>query len=570
MEDAFWYGATHPNERIGLIAATYADARDTMVEGSSGLLSIVPAPCLFAWNRSLGELILWNGARYKLFAATEPERLRGPQHSRLYCDELAAWEYPETWDQAMFGLRLGQRPRTIIATTPKPTSLIRRIFADPHTHVTSGSTFDNAANLAPSALANLKAKYEGTRLGRQELNAEILDDVPGALWTRVMIDAARARCVLPDMARIVVAIDPSGARDADDEEADSIGIVVAGKGVDGRGYVLADRSCKLSPAAWGARAVDAYREFAADAIVAERNFGGAMVEHVIRTADPKAPYREVVASRGKIVRAEPVSALYEQGLVSHIGQMPELEDQMCNMGTAGYVGDGSPDRLDAMVWALTELMLGDQSGTQIIHVENLLLEGAPIHPPTHCQIVFCTVATSLKTGQPHDTLGAVFWSWDQNSSFPLTILDWDLSPIEGDWATRWVPSLAARLDVFARQYGAHYGTGGIWAEKRGSGVVVLEMANRQGLHACEIDTDLTKMGTQEKAAAVAGYVAANRIKMIAPAYEKSLLYKGVDRNQLLGQIRACRIGAKDAQPEEELLTAFLDGAMIACGNRSGW
>ena len=570
MEDAFWYGATHPNERIGLIAATYADARDTMVEGSSGLLSIVPAPCLFAWNRSLGELILWNGTRYKLFAATEPERLRGPQHSRLYCDELAAWEYPETWDQAMFGLRLGQRPRTIIATTPKPTPLIRRIFADPHTHVTSGSTFDNAANLAPSALANLKAKYEGTRLGRQELNAEILDDVPGALWTRVMIDAARARRALPDMARIVVAIDPSGARDASDEEADSIGIVVAGKGVDGRGYVLADRSCKLSPAAWGARAVDAYREFAADAIVAERNFGGAMVEHVIRTADPQAPYREVVASRGKVVRAEPVSALYEQGLISHIGLMPELEDQMCNMGTAGYVGDGSPDRLDAAVWALTELMLKDPHGTQIIHADKLLLDGAPRDALSHCQFIFVTVSTHLKTGKPENAIAAVWWAMDEKSHWPLTVLDWDITPLEGDWANRWLPSLIDKAEEFARSYNAHFGVGGLWAEKRGAGVIVIEQARRRGVPAHEIDTDLTKMGAQEKAASVSGYVAVDKIKLLRPAYDRSCMYRGVERNHLLGQLSSIRLGAKEDQPEQELLTAFLDGVMIACGSRRGW
>ena len=271
------------------------------------------------------------------------------------CDELAAWPDPDAWDQLMFGLRLGKRPRVVVTTTPRPTALVRGILADADTVVTTGSTFENAANLAPSAVATLRRKYEGTRLGRQELEGEVLEDMPGALWTMAMIDAARVT-VAPEMQRIVVAVDPSGQ--GDDGQGDSIGIVVAGLGVDGRGYILADRSCDMSPAGWGARAVDAYREFSADRIVAERNFGGAMVEHVIRTVDRNVSYSEVTASRGKAARAEPVAALYEQGRVSHMGVFAGLEDQMCAMGSSGYAGKGSPDLLDAAVWALTELMLG--------------------------------------------------------------------------------------------------------------------------------------------------------------------------------------------------------------------
>ena len=362
MEDAAWYGAQHSNERIALVAATYADARDTMVEGQSGLLSCLAPSMISAWNRSLGELLLANGTRYKLFAATEPNRLRGPQHHRAYCDELAAWEYPETWDQLLFGLRLGTNPRVVIATTPRPTPLMRRLIEDAGTVITRGSTYENADNIAATVLAKLKEKYEGTRLGRQELNAELIDEVQGALWTRGMIDESRKPIRLPDMDRIVVAIDPSGARGVDDESADSIGIVVAGKGVDGRGYILADRSCKMSPAGWGQRAVAAYHEFKADRIIAERNYGGAMVEHVVKTTDPNVAYTEVVASRGKVVRAEPIAALYEQKRISHVAaeDMTALEDQMCEMASSGYLGEGSPDRLDAAVWALTELMLGDE------------------------------------------------------------------------------------------------------------------------------------------------------------------------------------------------------------------
>jgi phage terminase large subunit-like protein len=315
-----------------------------MVEGESGLLAVC-----WAGDRTVnGDLlgrpsyepskrrVTWaNGAVATLFSAEEPERLRGPQHEAMWCDELAAWKYlRETWDMAMFGLRLGDKPRVCITTTPKPVPLLKEIIADPKTVVTRGSTFDNAGNLAPTFLKAIKDKYEGTRLGRQELEAEIIDDLPGALWTRADLDKTRVRNA-PEMVRIVVSVDPSGTRGSSDE-GDSIGIVVAGKGVDGRAYVLADRSCKLSPAGWGRRSVEAYHEFSADRVVAERNFGGAMVEHVIKTTDKNVSYKEVTASRGKVARAEPVAALYEQG---------------------------SPDRADALVWAITELMLDDTGYT---------------------------------------------------------------------------------------------------------------------------------------------------------------------------------------------------------------
>jgi phage terminase large subunit-like protein len=355
-EDVAYYGFRHAGSRIAIVAPTYSDARDTCVEGDSGLLGVLPPEMVDTWNRSLGELILVNGTRYKLFSADEPDRLRGPQHHRAWCDELAAWTKPDAWDQMLFGLRLGQNPQAVVTTTPKPVPLVRRIAQDARTRLTRGKTRDNAANLAPSALAQLEARYAGTRLGRQELDAEILDDIAGALWTRGMIDAALEPVTVPQMQRVVVAIDPSGTG-GDDDTGDSIGIVVAGKGTDGRAYILADRTCKLSPAGWGRVAVEAYRDFKADRIVAERNFGGAMVAHVIRTSDPKAAYSEVTASRGKVVRAEPVAALYEQGRVTHVQPMPDLEDQFCQMTGDGYVGEGSPDRADAAVWALTDLML---------------------------------------------------------------------------------------------------------------------------------------------------------------------------------------------------------------------
>ena len=354
--------------RVALIAPTQGDARDVMIEGESGIMSICPNSNRPTFEPSKRRLTWPNGAIATLFSAEEADRLRGPQHDGLWADELAAWKGARNaWDMAMLGLRIGQRPQAIVTTTPKPTpllcALIKRAGRD--VVVTRSTTYANRDNLAGSFFSQIIRQYEGTRLGRQELNAEILDDFPGALWTRAILDRANAPVSVPEMWRIVVAVDASGARGADDELADSIGIVVAGKGLDGRAYVLADRSCKLSPAGWGRRAVEAYRDFKADRVVYERNYGGAMIEHVLRTADRSIACKEVVASRGKVVRAEPIAALYEQGRVSHVAAFAELEDQQCLMTSDGYRGDGSPDRVDALVWALSELMLIEKGAFDI-------------------------------------------------------------------------------------------------------------------------------------------------------------------------------------------------------------
>jgi phage terminase large subunit-like protein len=351
------WAATGAAKRIGLIAPTAADCRDVLVEGPSGILATAPSWCAPDYEPSKRRITWPNGATALLFSAEEPERLRGPNLDALFCDELGAWQNAEqTWNMAQMCLRIGRRPRTVITTTPRPLKLLKNLIArdGQGVVVTRGSTYDNAANLAPGFLAEIKARYEGTRLGRQELNAELLEDVPGALWSREMVERARYDGAIPDLVRVVVAIDPSGT--SGNDNGDSVGIVVAGVGRDGLGYVLADLTVKASPAQWGAIAVNAYHHYRADRIIAERNFGGAMVEHVIRSVDPLVPYRDVTASRGKIARAEPIAALYEQNRVRHCGNLSALEDQMCAMTGNGYAGDGSPDRADALVWALTELM----------------------------------------------------------------------------------------------------------------------------------------------------------------------------------------------------------------------
>lgn len=351
---------------IALVAETQKDLEEVMVPR---LLKIYPpgeAPSV----RFKPVRLLWpSGAIALGYNGTEPNQLRGPEFDTAWVDELAKYRYArETWDMLQFTMRSGTDPRVLVTTTPRPIPVLKEIIADPGTVISKGSTFDNAANLAPAFLAKIRDRYEGTRLGRQELNAEVLDDQPGALWTRADLDKHRRRFdAIPDMQRIVVAVDPSGSAGAEDD-GDSQGIVVAGRGVDGRAYVLADMSCKLSPNGWGRRAVDAYRgawsptpeRHRADRVVAEKNYGGAMVESTIHTVDDTVSYKGVDATRGKVVRAEPVAALYEQGRVSHVGSFPDLEDQMCQIGPTGYVGEGSPDRADALVWALTELMLEDQ------------------------------------------------------------------------------------------------------------------------------------------------------------------------------------------------------------------
>ncbi|MBL4716962.1 MAG: DNA-packaging protein [Erythrobacter sp.] len=353
-EDVAWFGCANAESRIAIVAPTIGAARDVCVEGESGLLSVLPKVCVKTWNRSMGELVLWNGTIFKTYSATEPETLRGPQHHRAWGDEVAAWPEPETWDQLLFGLRLGANPQAVLTTTPKPSPLIRGILKTEGAMITRGSTFDNEANLPAGTLARLRDRYEGTRLGPQELFAELLEDIEGALWNAAEIDRQRVRA-MPDLKRIVVSVDPSGTKGAG--EGDDIGIVAAGIGTDGCYYVLEDASCNLSPDGWAGRVKQTYDKWKADRVVAERNFGGAMVESVLRTAAgaSELPIRMVTASRGKIARAEPIAALYEQEKVCHVGEFKRLEDQLCAMTPSGYVGEGSPDRADALVWTLTEL-----------------------------------------------------------------------------------------------------------------------------------------------------------------------------------------------------------------------
>jgi phage terminase large subunit-like protein len=352
---------------IHLVASTAGDARDVMVQGESGLLNCFPPEQRPNYEPSKRLITFHNGAVARLFSADEPERLRGPQCEAFWADELAAWRFlQEAWDNLQFGFRLGNDPRGIITTTPKPLPLLKDLIADRHTAVTRASSYENRANLAPAFFDSIIKKYEGTRLGRQELMAELLEDVPGALWTMARIDAARIRSqdvVQEALLRVVVAIDPAVSSN---EQSAETGIIVAALTRTMHVIVLVDLTIKASPLEWAKVVVDAYVRHKCDRVVAEVNNGGDLVESNLRGVAPNLPYRSVRASRGKTIRAEPAAALYEQGRVHHVGNFPMLEEQMCSWSPAS--GQRSPDRMDALVWALYDLVIDPEEQTQAVQI----------------------------------------------------------------------------------------------------------------------------------------------------------------------------------------------------------
>jgi len=336
--------------RWAVVAPTFSDARDTCVEGESGLQSVLNRyRMIHRWNRSLGELDLRNGSKIKLFSAEEPERLRGPQHHGAWCDELAAWRYDDAWTQLQFGLRLGQTPQTVVTTTPKPRKLLRSLIDRDTSIVTTGSTFENADNLSPAALEELRTLYDGTRTGRQELHGELLDDVEGALWTWKMIDDYRVTHTPDDVVRRYVAVDPAVTFT---RESDETGIITASITSNGHIYVERDATTRDTVDGWARSVCIEYDRAQADAVIVESNQGGDMNESIIKSVDPTVNVRLVNATRGKRLRAEPVAALAEQGKIHHVGAFPDLEEQMTSWTPEDKQ---SPDRLDALVHAVTAL-----------------------------------------------------------------------------------------------------------------------------------------------------------------------------------------------------------------------
>jgi phage terminase large subunit-like protein len=374
----------HGARRVALVGATAADARDVMVEGPAGVIARSPPEFRPRYEPSKRRVTWPNGALASTYSADKPAQLRGPEHDTAWADEVAKWRYREAWDTMQLGLRLGVDPRCVATTTPRPIKLIRELRNDPDTVVTRGHTFENAANLASRFLKRVKKKYAGTRLGRQELYAELLDAVAGALWDMETIDLHRVRRAPETLPWCVVAVDPQGTHDEDDDEGAETGIVVVAGDEQQHGYVLEDVTISGSPGEWGARVVTNFLKFQADAVVVEVNHGGDMVKHVVETAAKDyevvdeygkptgkvgvhVNVEEVRASRGKAVRAEPVAALYEQGRMHHVGMLADLEDQMCTW----VPGDKSPDRMDAVVWGVTWGMLDEMGPVEIVEQPRL-------------------------------------------------------------------------------------------------------------------------------------------------------------------------------------------------------
>lgn len=349
--------------RIALIGETYHDIRDVMIEGNSGILSVHARWERPQWNSSLRKLEWRNGIIAQAFSASDPESIRGSQFGAAWCDEICKWKEMEyCWDMLQFALRLGSSPRQMITTTPKPSKFLDKLLSDPHVIVDRSSTRENSANLAAGFIEYIENKYGGTAIGRQELEAEILDDDGSALWNRQLIKNAFAKPLLP-WRRIVIAVDPpasSGARSA------ACGIVGVGHDANGTCFVICDASVeKASPMHWASAVVNTYHRLEADVIIAENNQGGEMIEAVLHTVDPTLAVRSVRATRNKWTRAEPVAMLYEQGRVKHAMAFRELEDEMCNFALDGTSDGHSPDRVDALVWAISELELQSKQKPRI-------------------------------------------------------------------------------------------------------------------------------------------------------------------------------------------------------------
>lgn len=352
-------------KRIGLIGPTAADVRDVMIEGESGLIAIAPPKMRPFYEPSKRRLVWPNGAMAFAYSADEPDRLRGPQHDAIWADELASWRYPECWDMAKMGLRLGNNPRAVITTTPRPRQFLRELVADGLTHVTKGATFDNKKNLPEAFFKDILARYQGTRLGAQELTAHILDDMPGVLWKQSSLDYQRVEHGPKEYDRVVVAVDPAVTAGLGSDET---GIIVVGRKAH-KGYVIDDFSGHYPPEVWSVLVKDAYYKYRAQCVVAETNQGGDLVKSILKVCAPELKIKKVFASKDKATRAEPISALYSRGLIHHIGPFKKLEDQMCLLDLTDR--RVSPDRIDALVWGFTDLFLTNSTqNVSVSHINN--------------------------------------------------------------------------------------------------------------------------------------------------------------------------------------------------------
>jgi phage terminase large subunit-like protein len=549
------------SRRIAMVAATASDCRDVLIEGDSGILSCAPK-----WNRPEYEptkrRLTWsNGAIATAYSADESERLRGPQFDAAICDELGAWRYAESWDMLMLGLRLGTNPRCVVATTPKPTRLIRDLVAreGKDVAVTRGRTKENEANLAPQFLKTIVARFQGTRLGRQELDGELLLDTPNALWSHENLDDTRVESA-PPMQRIVVGVDPSGSSA---EDADECGIVVSGLGVDSELYVLADLSARMSPTEWARRAVDAYHYYKADRIVAETNYGGAMVLSTIAAIDPSVPTKAITSSRGKVLRAEPISAIFEQRRGHLVGSnFAELQDQLTSFTSDWDRSRGSPDRVDAMVFGMSELTSGAAPGSYF-NGAALLIDGEPDVPPLCTQEVFGVLAITPLTGS---AVGFVIVATSPNDVPPrFYVLDWRIVEIDEALSVEWLTGVYARVQELSQEWQSLSQPPRIMIEMDDFGQAAFELCMMHAyetgiaINLCEIDR---RRGApiptlEQRVEACRAKINSGTVKIARLAFERQEPFRSSNVNHFLTQVLTFRPEAREAPVE--LVAALCTG-----------
>ncbi len=548
--------------RVHLVAPTAADCRDVMVEGASGLLSVFPAHARPTYLPSLRKVEFPNGAVALLFSSDEPDRLRGPQCDTLWIDELCAMKQPqEVLDMALLGLRVGKDPRCLITTTPRPIKPFKALLSrdGQDVVVTKCSTMANAENLARPFLSQILQQYQGTRLGQQELEAELLLDVPGALWTIATLDETRVNAPPASFQRIVIGVDPAGSSA---EWADQTGIVAAALGHDNHAYILEDASGRYTPAEWARVVVELYHRHRADRICVERNFGGDMVEATIRSVDPAVAIKPVTSSRGKVLRAEPIAAQFEQRRAHVVGSLPALEDQLCNFTHSYDRGrDGSPDRLDAAVFALTELTSSVAAGG-FFSESSLLVDGAPVDMPQRVNYVYA-VAASPSKGADH--IGIVYLApAHAGVAYPLTILDWATLPVDEALFERELPNVFERLAQLSVECHTRSGNAGLWAQSS-SGVcaALLQHCTERGFRVSDIDTMAQwPPALADRAHAASRHIhSGKKVKITRAAHEKMATRCGVTRNHLLAQFQAFR--ADEPQDADELLAALCSGVLLS-------
>lgn len=558
--------------RIHLIAPTAADCRDVLLEGPAGILSIAQPEMRPIYSSSLRKVEWPNGAIALLFSSDEPDRLRGPQADTLWIDELCAMRSAqEVLDMAMMGLRLGKDPRCLITTTPRPIKPFKALVARAGQDVviTRCSTMANAENLARPFLSQILQQYQGTRLGRQELNAELLLDVPGALWTLAMIEDTRVNEAPAQFQRVVIGVDPAGSTA---EWADQTGIVVCGLGHDSHLYILEDASGSYTPSQWAQVCVDLYHRHRADRICVERNYGGDMVEATIRSTDPSVAIKTVTSSRGKVLRAEPVSSLWEQKRAHIVGAMPALEDQACNFThTWDRARDGSPDRLDAMIFAATELMSGAAPGSYF-NGACLLVDGQPDAQPVCTQEVFGVLATTPRTGS---AVGFVIVATSPSDMAPrLHVIDWKLAEMNEALSVEWLSSAYVRVQELAKEWKALSEPQCIMLQMDDFGQAAFELAEWH-YDSTGVIVNLCKINRRrgeaiptldERVEACRSKINTGAVKIARAAFERQEPFRSANTNHFMTQVLTFRPEAREAPVE--LVTALCTAVGLWNGDGS--